>query len=127
MQQLSGIDFVLFYAVRLSRVHRTAIARLTAPRQPLLFRQAGLDPNTAAFVASGVTGIVLLITVACANLYINRIGRRTLYILGGVCIASAHFIIGAIYSSGATERSVAARYVVIVAVEWFAVSFAGTW
>lgn len=43
-QQLSGIDFVLFFA-------------------PLLFAQAGLNAHTAAFLASGVTGLVLLATV----------------------------------------------------------------
>lgn len=76
-------------------------------------------------MASGVTGLVILAASACANLYINRVGRRTLLISGGLCIASAHYIIGSMYTAGV--KSVAAQYVVVLAVEWFALSNTATW
>ncbi|KAF7973733.1 hypothetical protein HWV62_14302 [Athelia sp. TMB] len=66
IQQLSGIDFVLFYA-------------------PLLFAQAGLDANTSSIVASGVTD-----------------------------------------ASGAAYTP-AGKWTVIVLIELFAITFAGTW
>ncbi|KAG8957626.1 hypothetical protein FRC00_003729 [Tulasnella sp. 408] len=42
MQQLSGIDAVLYFA-------------------PLIFQQAGLNSRNASFLASGITGIVLVV------------------------------------------------------------------
>lgn len=41
-QQLSGIDAVLYFA-------------------PLIFQQAGLNSRNASFLASGITGIVLVV------------------------------------------------------------------
>ncbi|GAA5935249.1 hypothetical protein JCM10213_003986, partial [Rhodosporidiobolus nylandii] len=69
-QQLSGI--VLFYA-------------------PSLFEQAGLDPATSSFVASGVTGLILLACSCIGASYINKVGRRKIWLVGGTATASCHF------------------------------------
>ncbi|KAM0791305.1 hypothetical protein ACM66B_005777 [Microbotryomycetes sp. NB124-2] len=106
-QQLSGIDFVLFFA-------------------PDLFRQAGLDEDTASFVASGVTGLLLMAAVVLGYFYIDRIGRRQLYLFGGVCISATLFVIGALYASGGAYTR-AGKWTVIVMIELFAIFFAGTW
>ncbi|SGY15415.1 BQ5605_C013g07363 [Microbotryum silenes-dioicae] len=106
-QQLSGIDFVLFYA-------------------PLLFAQAGLDPKTSAFVASGVTGVVLFVMSAISATYVDRAGRRTLFLRGGLGIAVCHTLIGALYASGAAY-SPGGKWAIIVLIELFAILFSGTW
>ncbi|GAA5886161.1 hypothetical protein JCM6882_004283 [Rhodosporidiobolus microsporus] len=106
-QQLSGIDFILFYA-------------------PLLFEQAGLDPNTSSFIASGVTGLILLAFCILGSTYINKVGRRKIWIIGGAAIAACHFVIGSMYASGANKTSVG-KYVVILFNEFFAVTFTAGW
>ncbi|KAK4056720.1 hypothetical protein OIO90_002272 [Microbotryomycetes sp. JL221] len=106
-QQLSGIDFVLFFA-------------------PDLFRQAGLQEETASFVASGVTGILLTITTVIGYFYVDRIGRRPLFITGGAIISTELFLIGVLYASGGAYTA-AGKWIVIVLIELFAVTFSGSW
>jgi hypothetical protein len=100
-------DFVLFFA-------------------PLLFAQAGLDINTAAFLASGVTGLVLVLMTLVGTSYIDSAGRRPLFIFGGMAIASCQLGLGIMYATGANEGAVG-KWVVIVLIELFAASFSGTW
>ncbi|KZP33551.1 general substrate transporter [Athelia psychrophila] len=102
-----GIDFVLFYA-------------------PLLFAQAGLDANTSSIIASGVTGMVLFITTILGTFYVDKVGRRTGILAGGVCIAICHLSIGSLYASGAAYTP-AGKWAVIVLIELFAISFSGSW
>ncbi|KAM0749065.1 general substrate transporter [Meredithblackwellia eburnea MCA 4105] len=103
----SGIDFVLFFA-------------------PLLFTQAGLSASTSSFVASGVTGLVLLITSIISATYVDNVGRRTLWLVGGVLVGTCHFILGSLYASGAA-KSEAGKWVVIATIEIFTISFCATW
>ncbi|BGP55798.1 hypothetical protein JCM8202v2_003405 [Rhodotorula sphaerocarpa] len=106
-QQLSGIDFVLFYA-------------------PLLFNQAGLDPSTSSFVASGCTGIVILVCTVIGTLYIERVGRRRIWLVGGSATASCHLVLGILYATGAARGNVG-RFFVIAFIELFAISFVLSW
>ncbi|GAA6022959.1 hypothetical protein JCM11491_005483 [Sporobolomyces phaffii] len=106
-QQLSGIDFVLFFA-------------------PLLFQQAGLDANTSSFLASGVTGILLICCSLAGQYYINKVGRRTIWLVGGTATATCHLLLGTMYASGAA-RTPAGKWVVIILIELFAVSFSSGW
>jgi MFS family permease len=106
-QQLTGIDFVLYFA-------------------PLLFLQAGLTAQSASFFASGVTGILLVAATVTGTLYIDKIGRRRLFIVGGVIIVICHFTLGTMYLTRASETAVG-KWVCIVFIEIFAVGFAGTW
>ncbi|GAA5831306.1 hypothetical protein JCM11251_007829 [Rhodosporidiobolus azoricus] len=105
-QMLSGIDFVLFYA-------------------PLLFAQAGLDPDTASFIASGVTGILLIVSTFATAGFIDRAGRRPIYIGGGIAVAVTLLIIGSMYASGAAGTE-AGKWTVIVFIELFVLSFGMT-
>jgi MFS family permease len=63
MQQLSGIDGVLYYA-------------------PLLFQQAGLASEEASFLASGVSALVMLAVTIPASIYCDHWGRRASTIIG---------------------------------------------
>ncbi|GAA5901726.1 uncharacterized protein JCM6883_000375 [Sporobolomyces salmoneus] len=106
MQQLSGIDFVLFFA-------------------PLLFTQAGLDPSTASFIASGVTGIILVITTIIASTYIDKVGRRPLFIYGGAVVAGSQILLGVMYASGANKGG--GRWFIIILIEVLAAAFSASW
>ncbi|GAA5925973.1 uncharacterized protein JCM15063_005174 [Sporobolomyces koalae] len=106
-QQLSGIDFVLFFA-------------------PLLFQQAGLDANTSSFLASGVTGILLICCSIAGQFYINRVGRRTIWLVGGTATATCHLLLGSLYASGAARTPVG-KWIVIILIELFAISFSSGW
>lgn len=69
MQQLSGIDALLFYA-------------------PTLFLQAGIEGQTAVFLASGVSGLVNIVGTCTATPFMDRMGRKTALISGGVIMGS---------------------------------------
>lgn len=105
-QQLSGIDFVLFFA-------------------PLLFTQAGLDPSTASFIASGVTGIVLVVVTIVGSTYIDKIGRRPLFIYGGAVVAGSQLLLGVMYASGANKGG--GRWFIIILIEVLAAGFSASW
>jgi MFS family permease len=109
MQQLSGIDGVLYYA-------------------PLLFQQAGLASEQASFLASGVSALVMLVVTIPASIYVDHWGRRASTILGGILLASCMLLIGGLYASQAVhgDRG-AARWAVIVTIFLFGVVFCMTW
>ncbi|KAL8276631.1 hypothetical protein RQP46_010980 [Phenoliferia psychrophenolica] len=86
-QQLSGIDFILFYA--------------------------GLDPDTSSFVASGVTGLLLFAMTLAGTFYVDKIGRRPLILWGGVFTSVCHLSIGSLYASGAAYTPVGKWFVII--------------
>ncbi|KAH8917755.1 general substrate transporter [Atractiella rhizophila] len=105
--QLSGIDAVLYYA-------------------PVVFANAGLSASTSSLIASGVTGIVLLLVVTFVAPFMDRLGRRTLIIYGGITIAFSLFMQGILYASKATNAA-GARWTVIAMIEVFIIAFAATW
>ncbi|KIK60407.1 hypothetical protein GYMLUDRAFT_606813 [Collybiopsis luxurians FD-317 M1] len=107
MQQLSGIDGLLYYA-------------------PVLFAQAGLSGSTSKFLASGVSGLInIAVTIICTP-FMDRMGRRTSTIFGGLIMGCIICIVGSIYASGATSNS-AARWIVIVCLYLFLIAFGSTW
>lgn len=95
LQQLSGIDGVLYYA-------------------PLLFAQAGLSSRKASFLASGVSGIINFICTIPAQFWlVDRWGRRPSCIVGGLVMGICMTTIGALYATGATGGT-AGRWSVIM-------------
>ena len=92
----------------------------------MLFAQAGLSGNTTALVASGVTGIVLLLSTAVASPFMDRVGRKTLMVSGGAVLAFALTTIGILYASDATAKP-AGRYTVIALIEVYVIAFSSTW
>jgi len=107
-QQLSGIDGVLYYA-------------------PVLFIQAGLPAATAAFYASGVTGIILVVVSVLVQPWMDHLGRRPLTIYGGCGISLTLFILGVLYASKAAETEPVAKWAVIILIELYVICFASTW
>ncbi|KAK9420625.1 putative Major facilitator superfamily (MFS) profile domain-containing protein [Seiridium unicorne] len=109
MQQLSGIDGVLYYS-------------------PLLFQQAGLSSNEATFLASGVSAIVIFAVTIPATLCADKWGRRSNTIIGGLGMTVTMFLMGGLYAGGAVHGdSGAGRWVVIVCIYLFAIIYCITW
>ena len=55
---------------------------------PLLFRQAGLSSSKAAFLASGISAILIFAFTILAVLFVDRWGRRATTIYGGLVLFS---------------------------------------
>ncbi|KAL0570032.1 hypothetical protein V5O48_011930 [Marasmius crinis-equi] len=107
IQQCSGIDAVLYYA-------------------PVLFSQAGLSSKTASFLASGVSGILMVVLTMGAQFFQDKWTRRTPMIGGGICIGGTMTLIGILYASHANDAA-AGRWTIIVLIYLFVASFVSTW
>ncbi|KAL8784873.1 MAG: hypothetical protein Q9195_008866 [Heterodermia aff. obscurata] len=115
LQQLTGIDAVLYYA-------------------PLLFQQAGFTTQRASFLASGVTGLVMIACTIPAQIWIDRWGRRKPLIIGGSAMAVCLLVIGSLYAKfGDVEdgkvvmKSKAGQWVVAVMIYVFTANFSWSW
>ncbi|GJN89332.1 hypothetical protein Rhopal_002312-T1 [Rhodotorula paludigena] len=85
------------------------------------------DPSTSSFIASGCTGIILTIGTVVGSFYIDKVGRRKIWIWGGICIALSQLVLGVFYATKVTEKSQAGKYAVIVFIELFALAFTMSW
>ncbi|KAF2466628.1 putative transporter [Lindgomyces ingoldianus] len=109
MQQMSGIDGILYYA-------------------PLLFERAGLTSSSASFLASGVSAIVILSVTIPALIWADKWGRRQSTIYGGLGLSVIMFLMGGLYAGNAVHDSYGAgRWVVVVSIYLFAVVFCISW
>ncbi|MDI1489653.1 MAG: hypothetical protein OHK93_000850 [Ramalina farinacea] len=101
---------------------------------PLLFRQAGLDNSRASFLASGVTGLVIVAFTIPPQIWMDRWSRKRPLILGGSAVTVCLLVIGALYQRfGYIENgdvklnSTAAQWAVIVLIYLFAANFSWSW
>jgi MFS family permease len=108
-QQFSGIDGVLYYA-------------------PTLLRMAGISSQSASFLASGVSAVVIMVVTLPATLLADAWGRRTSTLVGGSLIFALMLVSGSLYAAGAVHADTGAgRWVVIVNIYLFAAVFSATW
>lgn len=108
MVQLSGIDAIIYYA-------------------PILFNQAGISADSASFLASGLSAILMLVITIPAFLMADKWGRRTSALSGGVTLSFLMFLMGSLYAAGVVHPFGAARWVVIVSVFAFGLTYCATW
>ena len=155
MQQLSGIDGVLYVsflrftnsvivpAFQQNSLGGTVELALSSTwcRQientnptdffqyaPLLFQQAGLGSSEAAFLASGVSAIVIFSVTIPALFLADKWGRRHSTIYGGIGISITMFLIGGLYAGDAVHGNFGAgRWVVIVSIYVFAIIYCISW
>ncbi|KAJ7836209.1 general substrate transporter [Mycena leptocephala] len=99
MGQACGIDAVLYYA-------------------PVLFQQAGLSTTSASFLASGVSGILMVVLTAASQVFQDNVrhfdcftpwARRTQMIGGGSVIAGCMLVMGGLYASNAAQTRAGQR------------------
>ncbi|KAL8665746.1 MAG: hypothetical protein Q9202_002056 [Teloschistes flavicans] len=95
---------------------------------PVVFRQAGLSSTQSSFLASGVTGIVIFVSTIPASFLSDHWGRRTSSLWGAATLAFCMMLIGSLYASGSVQGSQGAgRWVVIVTIYLFTISYSVTW
>ncbi|KAF8182142.1 general substrate transporter [Mycena galopus ATCC 62051] len=107
MQQACGIDAVLYYA-------------------PVLFQQAGLSSTSASFLASGVSGIVMVVLTAGSLFFQDKWARRPQMISGGSVIAGCMLLMGVLYASGAAKTQAGER-TLIALIYIFIAAFISSW
>ncbi|XP_019191538.1 PREDICTED: hexose carrier protein HEX6-like isoform X3 [Ipomoea nil] len=78
-QQVTGINVVTFYA-------------------PLLFRTIGLG-ETASLLSAVVVGVVGAVTILVSSFVVDRLGRRTLFNIGGGLMFVTHMLVGSIMAA----------------------------
>jgi MFS family permease len=54
---------------------------------------AGITGGTLSLLATGVVGIVMFLATIPAVLYVDKFGRKTILIVGGIGMAVSHFIV----------------------------------
>lgn len=90
IQQFTGINAIIYYA-------------------PSIFQDIGLSGNSVNLLATGVVGIINFIMTWPAILLLDRVGRKTILIAGGVGMGIAQLIVATIYAvykdSWATHKS----------------------
>ncbi|KAI9847192.1 MAG: hypothetical protein M1837_003055 [Sclerophora amabilis] len=109
MQQLSGIDAVIYYA-------------------PLLFQQAGISSSEAAFLASGVSAILICVFTILAVVFVDRWGRRPSTIYGGLVLFGCMALMALLYATNSVHETYGiGRWAVVVAIYVFAIGYSTTW
>ncbi|KAJ9539748.1 hypothetical protein OSB04_026254 [Centaurea solstitialis] len=88
-QQVTGINVVLFYA-------------------PILFRTIGFG-ESASLMLAVVMGLVGLTTTFISLLIVDRIGRRTIFAIGGVQMFISQMLIGSIMAAKLGDHGVLSK------------------
>ncbi|ORY04107.1 sugar transporter [Basidiobolus meristosporus CBS 931.73] len=109
-QQLTGINAIMYYA-------------------PTIFKSAGYHGNNAQLTATAINGAVNVGMTIPAVLYVDRIGRRPLLLIGAACMATTMVTLGAliaVYSPHHFEVLSAGK-ASIAMIYLFVAAFAFTW
>jgi len=102
---------------------------------PIIFTQAGFPSHQGSFLASGISGIINFLFTIPAQLYVDKVGRRTPLLVGGLIISVALLTLGSLYAlHGSTLpdgsiglTSGAPKYVAITSIYVIVAAFASTW
>lgn len=112
-QNLTGINGINYYS-------------------PTIFKSLGVSSTSTSLFATGIYGIVKMITTIIALVFfLDRFGRRRLLIIGGIGAAFAMFYIGAYIAiakpSATNSNPQAAGYVAIAMIYIFVVFYCASW
>ncbi|KAF2668599.1 putative MFS sugar transporter [Microthyrium microscopicum] len=109
-QQWTGINAILYYA-------------------PKIFKGLSLGENATSLLATGVVGIAMFLATIPAVMYVDKLGRKPVLIVGAIGMASCHLIIAGI--NGAFSNDWPAHksggWAAVVMVWLFVVHFGYSW
>ncbi|KAF7588630.1 hypothetical protein BBP40_005441 [Aspergillus hancockii] len=109
-QQWTGVNAVLYYA-------------------PSIFAQLGMSSNTTSLLATGVVGVAMFLATIPAVIWVDKLGRKPVLIVGAIGMAACHFIIAAIFGQNENqwESHPAAGWACVAMVWLFVVHFGYSW
>ncbi|OZJ06915.1 hypothetical protein BZG36_00080 [Bifiguratus adelaidae] len=112
MQQWTGINAVLYYA-------------------PLIFQGAGLSSTSSSLLATGLNGVISVLSTIPAVLYIDRWGRVKTLIFGAIGMSVTMLLAGALLGKYPYMpnggNNLAAQYVAIIMMYLFTICFSISW
>lgn len=109
-QQWTGINAILYYA-------------------PSIFKSLGLTGNTTSLLATGVVGIVMFLATIPTVIFLDRLGRRPVFISGAFIMAACHLIVAILTSQyrDSWQTHVAAGWAACALIWVFAIAFGYSW
>lgn len=109
-QQVTGINVIAFYA-------------------PLLFRTIGLG-ESASLLSAVMTGVVGTLSTFISMLIVDKVGRRTLFIVGGIQMFASQCIVGGIMAAQLKDHGGLSKgyaYMVLVMICIYVAGFGWSW
>lgn len=109
-QQVTGINVIAFYA-------------------PVLFRSIGLG-ESASLMSAVVTGVVGTSCTFISMIVVDKLGRRSLFMIGGVQMFVSQVLIGGIIATQLGDHggvSKGSAYIVLVLISVYVAGFAWSW
>ncbi|KAJ5936591.1 hypothetical protein N7466_003041 [Penicillium verhagenii] len=109
-QQWSGIDAIIYYASN-------------------IFKSLGLTGGTIALLATGVTGVVFIISTVPGMLVIDKIGRKPMLLGGSIVMFCSMIIVGVIVSQYQHDWPAhkAAGWTAVALIWLYIAGFGATW
>ncbi|KAK3181815.1 hypothetical protein K4F52_006882 [Lecanicillium sp. MT-2017a] len=109
-QQWSGIDAIIYYATN-------------------IFQSLGLTGGTTALLATGVTGVVFLVSTVPAMFVIDKVGRKPMLLVGSVVMGVSMVIVGIIVAKFRHDwpSHVAAGWTAVALIWVYIAGFGATW
>ncbi|KAK7703174.1 hypothetical protein SLS57_011058 [Botryosphaeria dothidea] len=107
---IEGINAILYYA-------------------PQIFNKLGMSSNATSLLATGVVGIVMFIATIPAVMYVDKLGRKPVLIVGAIGMATCHIIIAVIVAKNqdSWESHRAAGWAAVAMVWLFVIHFGYSW
>jgi MFS family permease len=96
---------------------------------PSIFKQLGMSSNTTSLLATGVVGIVMFIATIPAVIWIDRLGRKPVLVVGAIGMAICHIIIAGIFGVNENQWDThkAAGWAAVAMVWLFVIHFGYSW
>lgn len=109
-QQFTGINAVLYYA-------------------PSIFEALGTSSNTTSLLATGVVGVAMFLATIPAVLYIDKVGRKPIMLVGALGMGICHMTIAIIFAKNQYQWAShkAAGWAAVAMVWLFVVNFGYSW
>ena len=109
-QQWSGIDAIIYYAAQ-------------------VFQSLGLTGGTTALLATGVTGVVFIVSTVPAMLIIDKVGRKPMLIVGSIVMCVSMVITGIIVAKFQHDwpGHAAAGWTAVALIWVYIAAFGATW
>lgn len=102
-QQFVGINTVIYYA-------------------PIIFQKAGFVSASSAILATSVVGIVNVLSTIVATFLLDKLGRRTLLLIGTSIMIVALAALGLVFASGSSQIGDLTLITLMVYIFAFAIS-----